>query len=131
MKKLFIPLLFAGLLSACASTPQTSLLSRDVSPVQPYRLKGEEKPINIGGYLERIKKSESLSYSIFHKLIVRIDNEEALTGYLDGHYFGEITGKWHDKNVSASCTGKPVSADVVNVNCMIFVDNERTVTLTF
>jgi hypothetical protein len=118
MKKYLIALSLT--LTACATTynaaPQTT------------RIKGAEQPINITG--ELFRKQELLTtpmhVSIFFNgaLQIKVPLDRLATGEANGEAY-------NGKPTSATCTSKQTSETNTEVRCMVFVDNEKTVTLTF
>lgn len=99
---------------------------------QAYRLKGAENTINITGKFDVKRTVNALSTDFDMNVQISIDNDLYIAGKLDRHLSGEFTGKdYQGKKTSSSCTGKVVSKDAVEVRCIVFIDNERTVTLTF
>lgn len=132
MKTITLSLIIAALLSGCAS--KGDILERNVSPAQNYRLANTEKPIQISGTLEKVKAGYdyvNLSDTWYNHLKVNIDSQSVLDGYLDGNFFGEVSGTWDNRPVSANCSGKPSTRNWTDVRCIIFIENEKTVTLTF
>jgi len=123
MRYLMILLVF---LSAC-----TTMHKFDAAP-QSYRLKGEDKPLEITGTFDVKRSVKAISTEFDMKVSIFIDNNLHIFGSLDRHLSGEFKGSdYQGKKTSASCTGKPVTKDAVEVRCIVFIDNERTVTLTF
>ena len=93
------------------------------SPSQNYRFSGQEGTTAITGHIER-----GLTSQVLH---VYFDGKEVVTGELDYRMTGDIVGKeWAGKAVSASCSSKSNQYSL-DVRCMVFHGNERTVTLTF
>jgi hypothetical protein len=92
---------------------------------QNYRLKGADDAINIQG---------KLNYSEFTTddyVDITFNGVQQIKVKLDPQFFGEATGTpYQGKQTSASCTGKALGYST-EVRCMVFVDNEKTVTLTF
>lgn len=127
MKK--IAVILSVLLAGCAT--QGQVLTQNLSPHQNYRLQGQEKAIEFTGSVQKIVAGEGLSQGWYHELKVFIDGELAIKGHLDVNYFGEPTGEWHGKKTAANCTSVRVSETWLNTSCIVFIDNERTVTLTF
>lgn len=116
MKKLIV--LASILATGCATTHVYD------SPPQSYRPSGQDKSVSVTGRMEQLS-GESVLHVFF-------DGDEVLTGKLNRNATGEIIGQaWHDAQISASCTTRPVSRDWAETRCMIFHGNERTATLTF
>lgn len=132
MKKLFIPLILAALIPACAS--KGDLMERNVSPVQSYRLANNPEPIKISGKLERIYDGFSvadLDDKYTRELSVFFNDDLTIKGRLSANFTGDLSGTWNKKPVSTSCSGNRVSPTWTDVRCIVFIENERTVTLTF
>ena len=95
---------------------------------QNYRLKGEDQPTDIKGMISFDRKAcghESMAG-------IYLDNRLHIKVPLDQAFSGEATGMdYKGKSTAASCSGKRTSQATVEVRCMVFIDNERTVTLTF
>lgn len=127
MKKLAV--LLSILLAGCAV--QGQVISHNVSPQQNFRLTGQDKAIEFTGSIEKIVAGQGLSQGWYHEIKVFIDGELALKGKLDVNYFGDVNGEWHGKKTAANCTSKLVSENWLNTSCIVFLENERTVTLTF
>lgn len=126
MNRIIIILIFLVVLPGCASTGD--LLERNVSPAQTYRPKGSDEAVTISGQLDRTYASLGKEYK---HLQVSFNGVLAIDGFLGDGFFGDITGTWLEKPVSASCTGRQASDTWVDVRCIVFIENERTVTLTF
>lgn len=118
MKK--ISLLIALTLTACATQYQAA--------GQNYRPAGNEKQIEITGQLFQ----KYNAFSTDHQAIINFNGSPQITIPLDNKYFGDATGQaFNGKTTSANCTGKRTSKTNVEIRCMVFIDNEKTVTLTF
>lgn len=113
-------LLTALMLTACATQYQAA--------GQNYRPAGNEKQIQITGQL--LQKYNA--FSTEHQATIYFNGSPQITIPLDSKYFGEATGQpLNGKTTSADCTGKRTSKTNVEIRCMVFIDNEKTVTLTF
>lgn len=98
--------------------------TKSVSPSQMYRFEGESNGTKIQGAVRQTMTETMMQ--------VAFDDQRVLIGYLPNDFNGEVTGgNWRGKPVSAVCNGKKSGKYTQAVNCMIFVGNERTVTLTF
>ncbi len=116
MRNILTIALIVGL-SGCASQYQAA--------GQNYRLKGEESTIEIQG------KLNDSAFGNKNNAEISFNGELQINVPLDYRYFGDASGKpYKGKPTSASCTAKQLSSST-EVRCMVFVDNERTVTLTF
>lgn len=104
-------------LSGCATQYQAA--------GQNYRLKGAENPVNIQG-----KINTSLVDKPFAE--ISFNGEKKINVPLDWQYYGEATGDLYEgKPTSATCSTTKRTSYNIEVRCMVFVDNEKTVTLTF
>lgn len=102
-------------------------VSMHASPSQNYRLAGDDAPVTITG---SIKQTESLIVKA--ELSVFFNGKKTIEGPLTWPYTGDIQGQqWNGRATSASCSSKQRYDGGYDVQCMVFVDNERTVTLTF
>ena len=131
MRKLLITALII-FLSGCAS--KGDLMERNVSPVQTYRLANDPSPVKISGKLERIYDGFSvakLNDEFKRELSIYFNDILTIKGRLNNNYTGELSGLWNSKPVSTSCSGNRVSPTWTDVRCIVFIENERTVTLTF
>lgn len=126
MLKILVLALVVGLVG-CASKGE--VMQRSVSPGQSYRLAGNDNAISIDGNIEII--SSGAFGSNTNQLNVYFDKRKVILGNLSADYSGEVNGNWAGKNVSASCTSKLRHDKGYDVRCMVFIENERTVTLTF
>lgn len=110
-----------------ASLLMAGCVSMHESPAQNYRLAGEENPVNITGHIER--KDSIVTEATLH---VQFNGQEVLSGKLGPQYTGDIAGGiYQGKPVSSTCSSIRKSNGGYDVRCMVFVANERTVTLTF
>lgn len=99
------------------------------SPTQSYRFKGEDRPVTITGAIDRDDKFTSVT----HSLKVRFNGEVAASGPLSSRGIGSVFGTWRGHAVESICSRVEGSSGdgSYTVNCIVVVDNERTVTLTF
>lgn len=98
--------------------------TKSVSPAQMYRFEGDSNGTQIQGAIR-----QTLTETRFG---VAFDGQTVINGYLPSDFNGEVTGSsWKGKPVSAVCNAKKSGNYTQYVNCIIFVGNERTVTLTF
>lgn len=119
-----IPIIAALAIAGCASTK-----SFNSTTSQNYRLKDDANPVSITGKIDRSSNGLVATGANLH---VFFNGEPALSGPLQPGYSGDVNGgTWKGKNVSSSCSSKPLTQTSVSVNCIVFIDNERTVTLTF
>ncbi|ABE49087.1 hypothetical protein [Methylobacillus flagellatus] len=124
MKTITLSLITALTLAGCASTQTYK------APTQNYRLKGQDNAITINGAIFSQKKHEldtpKLTAGIY------INGSLYIEVPLDRQGNGQATGgTFEDKSTEASCHSKPVAKGIANIDCMVFIDNEKTVTLTF
>lgn len=109
----------------------TSVSTFNSAP-QNYRPKGSENNINITGDLKQTFKQGAISTTAESELKIYFNGKLTITGFLDSAYGGEFNGTQFDnKATAASCHSKRVGAGILDTNCLVFIDNERTVTLTF
>lgn len=109
-------------LAGCASTQTYK------APTQNYRLKGEDKAISINGAV--FQKRELVGQAT--EVGIYLDEKLHIEVALDKNYTGEATGKpFNGKSTSATCSSKRTSSTNVQIDCIVFIDNERTSTLTF
>jgi len=121
MSKLLTVLLVV-FVTGCASTR-----TFNAAP-QNYRAKGEDKSIDIKGDL--FIRDEGFSRKV--DVNIYFNNQVQIKIPLDKRGSGESNGdQYNGKNTSASCTSKVIDENNSETRCMIFIENERTVTLTF
>ena len=95
---------------------------------QNYRFAGNDKPVEITGFADSKEKFDGMETNV----TISFDGQPMIAGKLDRGYNGELKGQdYNGKPTSASCTGRQSGYYNVEVRCMVFVGNERTVTLTF
>jgi hypothetical protein len=112
----FFMIALALTLAGCAT--------KSVSPSQMYRFEGESNGTQIQGVIRQTMTET--------KFAVIFDGQAVINGFLPSDFNGEVKGEtWKGKQVSAVCNGTKSGYKTQFVNCMIFVGNERTVTLTF
>lgn len=132
MKKILFLTSFLAL-PGCASSGD--ILQHQSASTQNYRLKGSDNPIRISGEIKTVATANDygiLSTQYKNILTVSINDTEAINGVLNGAiYTGELSGVWNGIPVSTDCNGKYITRNVIEVKCLVFIDNERTVTLTF
>ena len=124
MKTTLFTIATAIILTGCSSTQTYK------APTQNYRLKGQENAITINGAVFSSKKHDldipKLGAGIY------INGDLHIEVPLNNQGNGQATGKpFEGKTTEASCHGKPVAKGIINIDCMVFIDNEKTVTLTF
>lgn len=122
--KTILALIAAISISGCASTQTYK------APSQNYRLKGHESATVINGAIFANKKHDfdtpKLTAGIY------INGDLYIEVSLDRTGSGQATGGlFEGKTTEATCHSKPVAKGIVNIDCMVFIDNEKTVTLTF
>lgn len=129
MKKilLVIPLL----LSACAMQSEGTM--HDYATQQNIKI--DNKNIQITGDLLTPYKQNNLSGSRTWQrhLIISFNGNPVIDGYLSNprEIQGELSGEYDGKPVATICTSSRETQQTFKVDCMILVNNERTVTLTF
>lgn len=102
------------------------------APSQNYNLKGESTAITITGHA--VNKAQMRTFDSISDTTITIsfDGKPQIIGKLDQQLNGELTGDpYKGKKTAATCHGKPVGQNLYDVNCTVFIDNEKTVTLTF
>jgi hypothetical protein len=120
MKKLLLALL-AVTVTGCAGNQVFK------AAPQNYRLKDSDKTVEIKGAV--FKKSGVLTSDVW--VGIYFDNPLQIEIPLDSQFNGENTGKdFEGKKTSATCNGREKSS-IIEVRCTVFIDNEKTVTLTF
>lgn len=121
MKKIIYPLIALALIG-CASQKVFK------AATQNYRLKNSDSQIVINGAIFQTDKTLSKTHSVgiyFNGHIqIGVDLDNQLNGEASGNDF-------EGKKTSATCTGRQVTRNAIEVRCMVFIDNEKTVTLTF
>jgi hypothetical protein len=119
MKKLILTFVALSLIG-CASTHNAAS--------QNYRLKGANENTTITGKIDKKIGFPNIEYD----LTVFFNNSPQITAKLDENITGEAEGlDYQGKKTSVNCYSKRVDRNNVNVYCMVFVDNEKTVTLQF
>lgn len=118
MKKMIVVL--SSLMAGCASQYQAAS--------QNYRPKNNNASVEIKGELLR----KVGVFEADNRVNITFNGATQIDLKLDKSFFGEGAGKpYNDQTTSASCSGRKVSKYNVEIRCMVFIDNERTVTLTF
>ena len=119
MKKI-TTLLLALLISGCAST--------HLAAPQNYRTKGDDNAVQITGKIDKkeLLLSDEFIVSVF------FNGFEQIKFKLDDSATGDGIGlPYQGKQTSSSCSSKRINEHTLDVRCIVFIDNERTVTLTF
>ena len=99
---------------------------------QSYRAKNSDSVYNITGIADVSEKYGFFTDSASVSITIKFDGEGVIFGNLDSALSGDFNGRDYKGHKTAStCTGKATSQNTVEVRCMVFVDNERSVTLTF
>lgn len=111
------------LFSVVAALTLTACSTGGLSPTQHYRFAGNDDATKIQGAIRSTLTQQQLA--------VFFDYERVILGNLDSNFNGELAGQWKGKPVTAICNGRNSGRSTKAVDCMIFVGNERTVTLTF
>lgn len=131
MKKAIIPALILVALTGCTS------MHTFESPPQNHNLKGTNQTVKITGNVHQTIKEGVIQDEMTSKLSIYFDGVLKISGYLGLQNTGEFTGQnFENKKTSASCSSKFVTQisttlALYDTNCIVFIDNERTVTLTF
>lgn len=125
MKKLLISLVMLNLIG-CASQH-----THEAAP-QNYRIKNTDKPISISGIVDVNEKSGVFTDSAEFDVTIKFEGQPQIIGKLDNALSGDFIGKdYNGQKTAATCNGKIVSQNAIEVRCIVFIDNEKTVTLTF
>lgn len=116
-------------LSGCVST------GTKIDYASPQNYKLDSKAIKITGQLLTPYRHNEFTGSMVYsrQLIVSFDDKPVIDGYLTAPQAiqGELTGNYQGKKVSSICNSVQTSASNIKVDCMVLIDNERTITLTF
>jgi hypothetical protein len=120
MKNSLIFLICSTALLGCAT--QGKITEQKTTPEQYYRVSGYEKALVIKGTLEKIANPDA---QINQVLKVYINDQLAINEVLVNDD-DELRGRWKKHKVSAACY-----RDTRSERCLIYVGNERTVTLSF
>lgn len=120
MKKILI-FLASILIFGCAS--KGHLVERKVSPEQYYRVWEYPKALVISGNLDRIAIGGDKHMRV---LTVYINDQVAIEDTL-AQDEDELKGRWNNKKVSATC----YRSSNKKMRCLVYVGNQRTVTLSF
>lgn len=124
MKKTLLAALLLTL-TACATSN-----TYHASP-QLYRAKGQENQLQITGKVQQDHAFKITGDTYANRVSIYFDGKEQINDLLDDRGFGEFTGQpYNNKPVTASCSSKHVSKGWVELKCIVFIDNERAVTLT-
>lgn len=127
MNKTLIILAFASITAACTTMKQHQAAG------QPYRMAGDDKPIQITGSMET-KHTEAVVYeSIAGTVKIDFDGLTMISGTVPMRDQAELFGQdYKGRKTSAICTSKTsLERNVFETRCIVFIGNERTVTLTF
>lgn len=102
----------------------------DKSPGQVTRLK-DGQTVSITGRIDSEHDIGLLTETTRRNLAISINDTPVIDAPINAkNPAGEFAGKWQDKSVSALCHSER-HGKRLNVHCVVLVDNERTVTLTF
>lgn len=109
-------------ITSCASTQVFK------SAEQNYRLKSDDNLISIKGAIIKDDKTFTSDFAVG----IYFNDAIQIKFNLDNQLNGEGNGtNFKGKSTSATCTGRKVAQNVDEVRCLVFIDNEKTVTLTF
>ena len=106
-------------------------VTTDVSPSQAYRPAGADNLWKITGHLDSTYHEGAASVTVQRLLNVYIDNTPVVKGLLSAMGTGELSGRYLDHAVDVVCTSERKTVNWIDVRCLVLVDNERAVTLTF
>lgn len=122
MKKTLIIFILAAL-TGCAHTTSHN------APLQQYRVKDVDQPVTITGRVLVDRHAVSKNSA---SALISFNGVEQIRVPLDLQGNGQAIGQpFQEKPTSATCQGTPVARKLTQVDCVVFIDNERTVTLTF
>lgn len=114
--------------AACGGTPKRII----DAPPQFFPAGCTKEPWKIEGNLN---EGESYDDNIRRVLTIKIDSQTAISGELSGgkEANGEVTGKHDGHALTAVCSSKPRpdNPEVLDIRCVLMVDNQRTVTMSF
>lgn len=117
----------AALLALAGCAP--GIVKSDFSPSQYWRPADSADSVKIEGAIAKVSDGW---VSTSHALYVRFNGDVILRGHLRPDLSGDVSGGiWNGKPVSASCSSRRQNERTIDVACMVFVGNERTVTLSF
>ena len=115
-------------LTACGGTPKRIV---DAAP-QFYAAGCEKEPWKIEG---TFNEGENFDDNLRRTVTIKINGQTAISGEISGGQDanGEVTGKYEGKALTAVCSSKPRPdhAEVNDIRCVLMVDNQRTVTMSF
>ncbi len=116
MKKVLIILFF--FLVACSES--------HVKPTQSYKPQGQDEAWKISGHM--------VSNLLSHRVTININDQEVIDGSLDPAGNGSLLGNYKEAKIESICRGKrmgSVRKNLPNVNCLVLIDDEESVTLKF
>ena len=94
-----------------------------------------DKDIKIAGQLLTPYKQNDITGSLEYTrhLIISFNQKVVIDGYLSSPEAiqGELDGVYDGKKVATVCSSLQTSQTNVKVDCMVLIDNKRTITLTF
>jgi len=124
MKKIYI-LMATIILGGCVTT------TMDISPSQSYRPNGAKELWRITGNLDSKYTEGLIQNNTSRILYVYINGNLVIRGGLSNHATGELSGSYQGHEIISSCFSELKTSIWLDIRCMILVDNERAVTLTF
>lgn len=117
-----------GALTACGGTPKRAV---EAAP-QFYSAGCTKEPWKVEA---TFNEGQNFDDNLRRTITVKIDGQTALSGELSGgkDANGEISGKHDGHALTAVCTSKarPDNAEILDIRCVLMVDNQRTVTMSF
>lgn len=117
------------LMAALAVSGCAPYITKHPAPSQNYRLKGDDQAVLITGVIEVDRKILDKNTL---KAIISINASPYITVPLDLQGNGESAGTpYLNKTTAATCNGTAVTSNLTSITCMVFIDNEKTVSLTF
>jgi hypothetical protein len=130
MKKLISIILLASLVG-CATTTTGTI--HEYATQQNIKIDSDNVQIS-GDMLTPWTQNEFTGERHWSRhLIISFDNKPVIDGFLSNprDVSGELSGEYKGKKVSSICSSNNAGNSKLSVDCMILIDNVRTVTLTF
>lgn len=114
-----------------ALTGCTTNYTHQAAP-QTYRPKNTESAYNITGKAHVTQNYGFISDTASVSISIYFNGDPVIFGNLDNNLGAEFNGRdYKQQKTAASCTGKMLNETTAETRCIVFIDNERTVTLTF
>jgi PBP1b-binding outer membrane lipoprotein LpoB len=97
-----------------------------VKPSQSYKPQGQDEAWKISGHM--------VSNLLSHRVTININDQEVIVGSLDPAGNGSLLGNYKDAKIESNCRGKRMGSArkyIPKVNCLVLIDDEESVTLSF